>query len=59
MKVFRPDQNSFITVEKEGQKKTVLKKEVFDQFNPSILGLGDIKQESIATNVICAVYDLG
>ena len=59
MKIYRPDQNSFITVEKEGKKKNLLKKEVFDQFNPSLLGLGDIKQPSIAISAICCVYDLG
>jgi len=60
MIIYRPDTESFLTVEKEGKKYVnILKKEVFDQFNPSLLGLGDIKKPSIATNAICAIYDLG
>lgn len=58
MKVFRPGKNAYTLAEKDGEKIRVMKNEVFEQFNPTVLDLGDIKQPSIATDVICAVFDL-
>jgi hypothetical protein len=42
----------------EGRTVTLLKKEEFDRFNPSILGLGDVTQTSMARQAIAAVLDL-
>jgi hypothetical protein len=58
MKVFRPDKNAYTLLTKDNKKYKLMKNDVFHQFNPSILGLGNIKQQSVAISVICAIYDL-
>jgi hypothetical protein len=42
----------------DNKEVDAIKKEAFDTFNPQVLGLGDIKQESVATSAIAAVFDL-
>jgi hypothetical protein len=37
---------------------SAVKKEAFDKFNPSVLGLGDIRNESIAVPCVAALFDL-
>jgi class 3 adenylate cyclase len=59
MKVFRPGKDSYTLVTKDEKKYKLMKNQVFEQFNPAILDLGDINQPSIATSAICTVYDLG
>ena len=42
----------------DNKKVRLLKREVFENFNPSLLDLGDIKKESQAIPAIAAVFDL-
>ncbi|MFI5331060.1 MAG: hypothetical protein ACHQ2F_08500 [Desulfobaccales bacterium] len=58
MKIFRPNTNAYTLVTKEGKKIKLMKNNEFERFNPNILDLGDIKKPSIATNAICAIFDL-
>ena len=58
MKVFRPKNDAYTLVTIDDKKYRVMKNEVFEQFNPTILGLGDIGKPSTTTNAICAVFDL-
>ncbi len=58
MKVFRPGKDSFISVTKDDKKIRLMKNEVFEQFNPTILDLGNLEKESTIINTICAIFDL-
>jgi len=58
MKVFRPSKDAYTLITKDDKKIRVMKNEVFEQFNPTILDLGDIEKPSSTTNAICAVFDL-
>jgi len=40
------------------QRSAAVKKSAFDQFNPSVLGLGDIETESVARPAVAALFDL-
>ncbi len=56
--MFRPRKNAYVFVTEAGEKIKIMKRAVFEQFNPNILGLGDIAKSSSAKNAICAVFDL-
>ncbi len=58
MKVFRPDKTAYALTEKDGKKIRIMKNESFEQFSPVLLDLGNIKKESSAISVICAIFDL-
>jgi len=58
MKVFKPGKAAYVLVEKDDGKVWVMKTEVFEQFDPGMLDLGDIGKPSATTNAICAMYDL-
>jgi hypothetical protein len=38
--------------------QNAIKQAVFDKFNPSVLGLGQLTNESVTKGAICAVFDL-
>jgi hypothetical protein len=58
MPIFRPGADAYCTVTQGEKKLTVLKAKELEKFNSSVLGLGDIKKESSATDVIAAILDL-
>lgn len=58
MGVFRTKKSDFVQTTVKGKKYDVLKKEKWEEFNSSILGLGDLGQNSSITSAICAVFDL-
>jgi hypothetical protein len=58
MKTFRPTEEDFIETKVDNVKFRLLKREVFENFNPSLLDLGDIKKESQSIPAIAAVFDL-
>jgi hypothetical protein len=55
MKVFSPTDNDFVKTTAGNKRVRLLKQEVFENFDPSFLGLGDIKKESEAIPAIAAV----
>ena len=54
MKVFNPTDNDFVKTTAGNRRVRLLKREVFESFNPSLLGPGDIKKESEAIPAIAA-----
>jgi hypothetical protein len=58
MTVFKPQKTDYVDVDTENGKRQVLKTMVFDSFNPTILGLGDVKKEATAVPAISAIFDL-
>jgi len=59
MPLFKLDDKPFTKIkDKVGKDITVIKKDAFEKFNPSVLGLGDITKKSTATDAIAAVFDL-
>lgn len=45
--------------QEDGEKKfSAIKKAAFDKFNPSVLGLGDIQENSVSRSAIAALFDL-
>jgi len=58
MPIFSPKPNCYINIIENEQTIKVLKKEDFDSFNSSVLGLGDITQASNSKPAIAAVFDL-
>ena len=58
MAIFMPKESDFILIKIKEQNIKMLSKMVYDSFDSSILGLGDIKKASVATDAIAAVFDL-
>jgi len=58
MPTFIPTDSDFDTIGSKGRKKHVLKKDAFNAFNSSLLGLGELKKESSSTDAIAAIFDL-
>ena len=60
MPQFRPDRDKdFLLVTKRGKRVRVLKPKVFESFNPSLLGLGNIGAAAWEVQAVAAVFDLG
>jgi class 3 adenylate cyclase len=58
LSLFTPASSDFIRVEIDGRKERILKTEVYNSFNPTILGLGDINRRSRPKDAISAMFDL-
>lgn len=58
MTIFNPNPEDYSTVTKDGKKAKLLSKKVFEQFNPDLLGLGDLTNPASSTEAIAAVFDL-
>lgn len=58
MATFLPKESDYAEVEIEGEMTRAMKPASFARFNPIILGLGDLKQPSTATDAIAAMFDL-
>jgi len=58
MSVFRPKKEDFVLIESPDGKEHGLRKEVFDSYNPSILGLGNVNKEALPYSTISAIFDL-
>jgi len=56
--IFKTEASAFTKVTENGKTIKVLKKEEFEKFNPSVLGLGNISNKSAPTSAIAAVFDL-
>lgn len=58
MATFRVNKNGFLKIETEGETVEIVKKAVFDSFNPDILGLGKIDIKSKQVNALSVIFDL-
>jgi len=58
MPIFKPKSSEHLMVEVEGKNIKLLTNDAYKSFNSSMLGLGDISKESVATDAIAAVFDL-
>lgn len=58
MGIFKFKTNAYITVNNEGRRIKLIKKEKWNDFNSFVLGIGDISRQSISKSVICAFFDL-
>ncbi|WP_028450438.1 MULTISPECIES: hypothetical protein [Chitinibacter] len=58
MPTYKPRSSDYVRTEIDGQRRKLLKHESFEQFNASMLGLGDLSLESKSTDAIAAVFDL-
>jgi class 3 adenylate cyclase len=58
MRTFSVTNGDFTRVEIDGQTRRLLTREAFDRFNPSLLGLGKLTSEAVATDSIAAMFDL-
>ncbi|MCX5654507.1 MAG: hypothetical protein NTY65_07670 [Planctomycetota bacterium] len=58
MPIFRPGADAYCKVVEGRKKVVVIKAKEFEKFNSSVLGLGDIRRESSAQDVVVAVLDL-
>jgi hypothetical protein len=58
MGIFELNEDSYVEIEKDGEKIKLIKKDVWAKFNSSVLGIGDISNESISKSVICTIFDL-
>jgi hypothetical protein len=58
MGVYKVKPADFSLVKIDGKTRKLLAKEAFDRFDTSLLGVGDLSQESTATDTIAAVFDL-
>lgn len=52
------DKSNYTTVNVDGKLVNIVKKDVFDSFNPDILGLGEIGKKSNQVNAISVMFDL-
>ena len=58
MPTFRPKPNDYRITDVKGTKRKLLSASVCDQFNASLLGLGDLTQPASQIDAIAAVFDL-
>ena len=58
MPTFKLSEHAFYEQEDRGKTTKAIKREEFDRFNPGVLGLGDIAQESVARPAVAALFDL-
>lgn len=58
MTIFKPSPDDHLTVTKDGKRVKLLSTKVFEQFNPDLLGLGDLTKPASSTEAIAAVFDL-
>ena len=58
MGIFEINKDSYVEVDKDGEKIKLIKKDAWVKFNSSVLGIGDISNESISKSVICTIFDL-
>src|SRR5688500_12976227 len=58
MSTFKPKEADFERIKFGVETRRVLKKNIYDSFNPVLLGLGDIKQPAVATDAVAAMFDL-
>jgi hypothetical protein len=47
-----------VKVEKEGNILKLIKRQNWEEFNSSVLGIGDISKAAVSRSVICAIFDL-
>ena len=58
MTIYKPKPEDYVRIDVEGKKRKVLSTQACENFNTSLLGVGDLTQASIATDAIAAVFDL-
>lgn len=58
MGIFRVGETGFVNVKDEEKSVKIIKKKVFDSFNPDILGLGKIDIKSKQVNALSVIFDL-
>ena len=58
MGIFKLEKDAYLTIEKDGKKLKLIKKDKWKDFNSYVLGIGDISTDSTIKSVICAFFDL-
>lgn len=58
MGTFRVEQIGYMNIKDEEKTVKIIKKTVFDSFNPDILGLGKIDVKSTQINALSVIFDL-
>lgn len=58
MATFKIEASGFTSIIDEGKTIKIIKKTLFDSFNPDILGLGNIETKSQHKNALSAIFDL-
>lgn len=58
MPTYKPSKAKFLNALVDGQERRLLDKRTCDDFNASLLGLGDLSREAVETDAIAAVFDL-
>jgi class 3 adenylate cyclase len=56
--IFKPGSDKYLRLDADGKKLKLLSQAAYDQFNSSLLGLGDIRTASKPTDAIAAIFDL-
>jgi class 3 adenylate cyclase len=56
--LFELNSDSYVMVERDGRKLNLVKKEDWQKFDSSVLGIGDISRPSVSRSVICVIFDL-
>src|ERR1700755_969073 len=58
MTIYKPKPEDYTLINIEGKKRKLLSTQACENFNTSLLGVGDLTHASIATDAIAAVFDL-
>ncbi|QLG88939.1 adenylate/guanylate cyclase domain-containing protein [Chitinibacter bivalviorum] len=58
MPTFKPRNADYVRLEVDGRRRKLLTYDAFDQFNASLLGLGDLTRRSKPIDALAAVFDL-
>lgn len=58
MAKFKVPENGYIKIQHEGKTIKIVRKNIFDSFNPDILGLGKIDSKSHQLNALSVIFDL-
>ena len=58
MPTFKPSKSDHVLAGLQGKKVRVLNRKLYDSFNSSLLGLGELTQTSTSIDAIAAIFDL-
>ena len=58
MTTFKLKESDFVEIKVKDKKIKIIKKDVYDNFNQDILGLGDIETKSNLINALSVIFDL-
>lgn len=58
MATFKIEKNGYLSIKENDKSISVIKKDIYESFNPDILGLGKIETKSKQINALSAIFDL-